>query len=121
MDWSLRRLGRRGLLLAGTCAAGIALAVSHPAAADNSGFGNQQWYQQGKPNHGSNGRGNGNGQQAYNGQYQQRGNTMPWLNGNGGNRQQGNNGRNGQQWQGNNGNNGRGNGQQWWQNNNGRN
>src|SRR5215470_7255895 len=109
MDWSLRRLGRRWLLLAGACAAGIALAVSHPAAADNSGFGSQQWYQQGKPNHGSNGRGNGNGQQTYNGSYG-RGNTMPWLNGNGGNG--GNNGRNGQQWQGNNG---RNNGQQWWQ------
>src|SRR5258707_6456246 len=86
MDRSLRRSSWRGLLLAGACAAGIALAVSHPAAADNSGFGNQQWYQQGKPNHGSNGRGNGNGQQTYNGSYQPRGNTMPWLNGKGGKR-----------------------------------
>src|SRR5258705_3602919 len=89
MDRSLRRSSWRVLLLAGACAAGIALAVSHPAAADNSGFGNQQWYQQGKPGHGGNGRGNGNGQQAYNGSYQQRGNTMPWLKGNGGNRPQG--------------------------------
>src|SRR5262245_41260166 len=118
MDRSLRGFGRRALLLAGVCAAGIALAVSHPAAADNSGFGSQQWYQQGKPGHGGNGRGNGNGQQTYNNGSNARGSTMPWLNGNGGNsgnRQQwqGNNGRSGQQWQGNSNGNSRNNGQQW--------
>ena len=60
MDRSLRRLGRRRLLLAGACAAGIAMAVSYPAAAENQGFGNQnqQWYLQtpSQANHGANGR-----------------------------------------------------------------